>query len=118
MITLSVDRSGDGRIVHFCMEGHADSGPHGYDLVCAAASAVSFGALNAIECLSGVKMAVHGAKEGGFLDCTFPQTASPESRDKAQLILEAMLVALRTIEHSYSAYIQIIDKGGADDAET
>ncbi|RYM06841.1 ribosomal-processing cysteine protease Prp [Sporolactobacillus sp. THM7-7] len=118
MITVKMNRNPDGRISHFRMTGHADSGPYGYDLVCAGVSAVAFGALNAIEALSGVKMKVRRSEAGGFLDCVCPAHPETQNQEKAQLILEAMLVSLRTIEKSYGQYIQIIDKGGADHAET
>ena len=42
-----------GRIHSFEMTGHADFAEHGKDLVCAGASAVSFGAVNAIIALTG-----------------------------------------------------------------
>lgn len=118
MITLIVDRNHDGRISAFKMTGHAGSGPYGYDLVCAGASAVSFGALNAVESLAGIRLDVRQSEKGGFLECICPETADTGARDKSQLILEAMLVSMRTIEESYGNYIKIYDEGGVDHVET
>ncbi|RYL93885.1 ribosomal-processing cysteine protease Prp [Sporolactobacillus sp. THM7-4] len=118
MISLTVDRDSDGRISHFKMTGHADSGPYGYDLVCAGVSAVSFGALNAVEVLAGIKMNVRQSDQGGYLECSCPKNTGTGSLEKAQLILEAMLVSMQTIEKSYGQYIKIIDKGGTDHVET
>lgn len=42
MIKVSVVRNQQKQIVSFEMSGHADAGPHGQDIVCAGASAVSF----------------------------------------------------------------------------
>ncbi|TGA99493.1 ribosomal-processing cysteine protease Prp [Sporolactobacillus shoreae] len=118
MITLRVDRESDGRITGFLMQGHAGSGPHGFDLVCAGASAVSFGALNAVEELADVELSVRQSPDGGFLLCSLPAGSDQGDRAKAQLIMEAMLVSMRTIEESYGKYIHIIDKGGTDHVET
>ncbi|WP_353948069.1 ribosomal-processing cysteine protease Prp [Sporolactobacillus sp. Y61] len=118
MITLKVVRDPDGLIRGFTMSGHAGSGPHGYDLVCAGASAVSFGALNAVEQLTGIRPQVNLSGEGGFLSCRLPDQAHVGKMGKARLILEAMLVSMRTIEHSYGTYIRIIDKGGTHYVET
>lgn len=119
MITLKVCRDTAGRIENFTMRGHAGSGPYGFDLVCAGASAVIFGALNAVESLTGVRPNIRQASDGGFLQCLLPGDGGvTDDEKKAQLILEAMLVSMRTIEESYGKYIKIIDKGGADHAET
>ncbi|WP_332238370.1 ribosomal-processing cysteine protease Prp [Sporolactobacillus sp. KGMB 08714] len=118
MIILTVDRNRKREITAFKLTGHAGSGPYGYDLVCAAVSAVSFGALNAVESLTGTRMKVRQAEQGGFLECTCPEDAAEDVRNKTQLILEAMLVSMKTIETSYGDYIKIHDEGGAGHAET
>ncbi|MFX3615947.1 MAG: ribosomal-processing cysteine protease Prp [Sporolactobacillus sp.] len=113
MITLKVSRSAVGQITRFQMTGHAESGPYGYDLVCAGASAVAFGSLNALEQLTKSHPDVKQKAAGGFLECCFSDTLGAD-QDKAQLILEAMLISMRTIERSYGKYLRIIDKGGVD----
>ncbi|MFT8871513.1 MAG: ribosomal-processing cysteine protease Prp [Sporolactobacillus sp.] len=116
MITLTVKRHPSGRIDGFCLSGHAGSGPHGYDLVCAGVSAVSFGAVNAVEALTAAQITVSRADEGGKLTCHLD--ALTDDYGKAALILEAMLVAMQTIAQSYSKYLRIIDEGGGNGAET
>jgi Predicted ribosomal protein len=113
MISLNVTRDAGGKISGFVMKGHADSGPHGSDIVCAGASAVSFGALNAIEQLTSVVPDVRQTPDGGWLSCRLPADDGTGNGDKARLILEAMLVSMQTIELSYSQYIHIYDKGGS-----
>lgn len=118
MISLRVERSADGKICGFVMKGHANSGPHGSDIVCAGASAVSFGAMNAIEQLTSVMPDVRQSPDGGWLSCRLPDDdGTVGDRDQAQLILEAMLVSMRTIELSYGQYIHIYDEGGTGHVE-
>lgn len=109
MIKIDVNRNRKGQITRFTMKGHANSGPHGFDLVCAGVSAVAFGALNAIEVLADVSLDIHQKEDGGFLNCLCPDDLPESRQDKVQLLLEAMLVSLRTIEMSYGQYIKIND---------
>ena len=50
------------------MSGHALFADHGKDLVCAGASAVSFGTINAVHALTGVIPDIV-QEESGFLSC-------------------------------------------------
>ena len=51
MIEVTLFENNKG-ITAFEISGHADSGPYGYDLVCAGVSAVSFGSVNATIAIS------------------------------------------------------------------
>lgn len=112
MIRVNIERDQlkNDQINAFTLSGHADSGPHGHDLVCAAVSAVSFGAINAIEELCGVEPKVETRDNGGFLKLNVPSHVDEHTNEKIQLIIRAMIVSLETIERDYSQYITISDK--------
>ncbi len=93
-----------GRISSFEMDGHADFAEHGKDLVCAGASAVSFGAVNAIAELTSTTPKIEQGANGGYLRVSFPET---ERDADVQLIVQAMIVSLQTIELDYGQYIQL-----------
>ena len=107
MILVDVQRNKHGGIEVFTMSGHADSGPYGYDLVCAAASAVSFGAVNAVAELCNVYMDTEMKDGGGFLRCQLPGIQEEATYEKVQWLLEGMLVSMRSIEEQYSQFIRI-----------
>lgn len=109
MIRITITRTESGTIQSFTMSGHADFANHGEDIVCAGASAVSFGAVNAIEVLTGVVPDVKQGK-GGFLECVFPENLSDATEEKVQLLLEAMVVSLQGIEKEYGKHIKITFK--------
>lgn len=88
------------------MSGHADYARKGQDIVCAGASAVSFGSLNAVMELTGVKPDIRQS-DGGFLECRFPDDLPADAAEKVQLLMEGMVVSLKTIERDYGTYIQI-----------
>lgn len=108
MIKVEVFRK--DKVIHaFRISGHANSGPYGYDLVCAGVSAVSFGAVNAVIELCKVDLIIEQAGDGGYLNIEIPSSLTDEQAKETQLILEAMLVSLQTIERDYRKFIQIKD---------
>lgn len=108
MITVTVTKEQSGRIRSFEMTGHANFADHGKDLVCAAASAVSFGAVNAVIALTGKTPEIHQGADGGYLNVIFQNI--PENNYDIQLIVQAMIVSLQTIEQDYGQHIKIIFK--------
>ena len=109
MIRMTIKRTKAGFIHSFTLEGHADFANRGEDIVCAGASAVSFGAVNSVIKLTGVKPVID-MRESGFLQCTIPENLSDEVQDKVQLLLEGMVVSLQTIEQDYGSHIKITFK--------
>lgn len=112
MIKVKVERDHEGKIESFEMSGHAESGPYGHDLVCAAASAVSFGGLNAVMKLTDSELDIDQGGDGGFLRCVVPKEVEQDIEEKIQLLLEGMLVSLETIETDYGKFIKIEDHLG------
>jgi uncharacterized protein len=110
MITVTISRSSEGLIESFTMNGHANFAKHGQDIVCAGASAVSFGTVNAIVALTGVVPHIDQGGEGGFLRCVVPNDLQKDIEEKVQLLLEGMLVSLDTIEKDYGQHIKILKK--------
>ncbi|MFS0689856.1 ribosomal-processing cysteine protease Prp [Sporosarcina sp. 179-K 8C2 HS] len=105
MIKININEQPSGRINSFEMKGHADFAEHGKDLVCAGASAVSFGAVNAVIALTGITPDIQQGSDGGYLKVIFPKT---EKDDDIQLIVKAMIVSLQTIEQDYGQHIKLI----------
>ncbi|WP_203246799.1 ribosomal-processing cysteine protease Prp [Sporosarcina beigongshangi] len=106
MIKIIINEQSSGHIHSFEMKGHADFAEHGKDLVCAGASAVSFGAVNAIIALTGKTPDIHQGEDGGYLKVIFPE--NDEKDYDIQLILKAMIVSLQTIEQDYGQHIKLI----------
>ncbi|GEL07125.1 ribosomal-processing cysteine protease Prp [Salisediminibacterium halotolerans] len=107
MISFEVNRRADGAIEAFTMSGHADSGPYGYDIVCAGASAVSFGAVNAIAELAGIYLETDMQDEGGYLHCRVPEISDHDTEEKVQWLLEGMIVSMKSIEANYRQFLRM-----------
>lgn len=98
------------QIEAFSITGHADSGPYGYDLVCAGVSAVSFGAINAVMKLCDTDLEIEQADEGGYLHVSLPGHLLKNEMEKIQLLFEGMIISLKTIEQEYGQFITIQSK--------
>ena len=88
-----------GTITSISVSGHADSGPHGQDLVCAGVSSVLFGLMNAFD-LKDQSVNCHVSDNRIDIQCDFPTAVN-------QLLLEVGLIQLQTIQDSYPKNIQI-----------
>ncbi|BAB06729.1 ribosomal-processing cysteine protease Prp [Halalkalibacterium halodurans] len=110
MIDVVFERNKQNDIVSFTMSGHADAGPYGQDLVCAGASAVALGTVNAIIALCQVELVTEMENEGGFLRCRVPNDLEETTFEKVQLLLEGMNISLQSIAESYGEHIQIEER--------
>jgi uncharacterized protein YsxB (DUF464 family) len=107
MIQVTIEQDQSEQIRSFEMKGHAEFAKSGKDLVCAAASAVSFGAVNAIMSLTKITPDIKQGQDGGFLKVSFPQNLDPKTNEQVQLLVQAMIVSLQTIEQDYAQHIKI-----------
>lgn len=81
------------------VKGHANSAPHGEDLVCAAVSAVVIGGLNSIKDYKNFNIEL---KEGYAL-----LEAKDEVSSHDEIVIETIINSLKTIEEGNSKFIKI-----------
>jgi uncharacterized protein YsxB (DUF464 family) len=108
MISITINRSESNSIQSFIISGHAFFANRGKDIVCAGASAVSIGAINAVHALTGVTPEIE--QGDGFLRCVVPDRLPEDINEKVQLLLEGMIISLQTIEEEYGKHIKITFK--------
>lgn len=88
------------------VKGHADSGPYGQDIVCAAVSAICFGALNALENADEDFDIIIDEDNKGNLGIAAKH--APSEHDAT--VLETWIIQLKTIEVSYSDRLTIKER--------
>ena len=103
MIEVNIRGNDDGQVVSFNMNGHADFDEYGKDIVCAGASAVVFGNVNAIIAMTDADPDIKLEDDGGYLEFS---VENPND-EKLQTLLKAMIISLKTIEEEYNDYIRI-----------
>lgn len=107
MIRVTIKRRPDDRIESFRVKGHAFYNDPGKDIVCAGVSAVTVGTVNSVEVVAGVEL--KAIMKHGLLDVKVPEHLNEAELEKVQLLLESMVVMLKSIEQSYGAYIAMQD---------
>lgn len=107
MIKVTIFHDENRHVHAFEMSGHAEFDDKGKDLVCAGASAIGFGTVNAIYALLQITPDIEQAGEGGYLRVAFPADLDSEVDAKLQLIVQTMTAQFYTMVESYGQYIQI-----------
>lgn len=104
MIRVRIERDHRGAIAAFRVEGHAGYAEHGRDIVCAGVTALVDTAVLALGQVAGIP---HVARQGdGFTEVRL-QAGSPAAQERAQVILETMLLGLKDIEKDYRHFIRV-----------
>lgn len=104
MIKALFEKNNDS-IVSINLSGHAESADEGYDMVCSAVSAISLTIANGITDV--VKVNPNLSLEDGFLSMDF-KNLSQEDIEKSQVLMQTLLIGLKSIEISYGDYITIV----------
>ena len=99
MILVDVTFNSDEEIKKIEISGHANMADEGKDLVCAGCSTCFIGALNAIHDIDNFKVKV--VKGLGFVE------AKKNISNHDKIVLEVLLVQLKSIEYGYSQYLKI-----------
>ena len=102
MIKIEATRK-DGKIISLTVKGHANSAPHGEDLVCAAVSSILVGGCNAIN---NPNCFAINLNEG---DASIIEKEHANEHDYE--VLETMLIQFKTVEETSKKFLKVIEKG-------
>ena len=106
MIRAAFYQNSDGRYLGFQTRGHAGYAEAGYDIVCAAVSALVTNTVNSIELLTANPLRVKTDEAAGFMAVKLCGAATPE----AELLLRSLRCGLEAIEKEHSEYIHVVCK--------
>lgn len=99
MVRVSLKLDAEGQVRYLRVEGHAGSDERGKDIVCAAVSAVSVGAVN---CLDDRESCYAISVGKGLLECQVLEEVSVHDR----VVLEVVRRELFDLADTYPDYIQ------------
>lgn len=108
MVKISIKRNDNNEISEFTVSGHAYADEVGRDLVCAAVSVLSQTIILGLYDIINVR-APYKIQEG-YLTCSIPEGVSQKQREHINVLLETMLIGMKSIKESYHKYIDIHDK--------
>lgn len=106
MINVTVYYKPSEQVKGYVIQGHAGMAEAGYDLVCASVSAI------AQTALLGLDKHLNGRcewriEDDGFLECWLPDGIGKEESIFAQVIIETMVLGLKSIEKEYGQYLAV-----------
>lgn len=100
--------SQDKKILKVTLSGHAESGPYGHDLVCAAVSALTIGTANNLSRVAKIEPEVTANKEdGGFLEIVLPATVDSKDQAVGQILLTSLYYSLLDVQEEYGEYLSV-----------
>ena len=98
----------NNKIDGFVLSGHAESGPAGHDLVCAASSALAIGTTNNLyRMLSSEPRVNLNEDAGGFLELYLPLKLAEKQAEHAQVLLESLYYSLLDVQEAHGEYISV-----------
>ncbi|OFI07215.1 hypothetical protein CLOACE_04060 [Clostridium acetireducens DSM 10703] len=92
------------KILSYKLEGHANFVDEGYDMVCSAVSGISLTIANGIT--EVLKIPCQLNVKDGFLNIDLSSCSSKDI-DKAQVLMETILLGLKSVEANYGKYIKV-----------
>ncbi|MDI7740697.1 ribosomal-processing cysteine protease Prp [Lysinibacillus fusiformis] len=108
MITVTIHHDQNRHVSAFEFSGHAEYDQTGKDLVCAGASTIAIGTVNAIYALLQIEPEINQATEGGgYLRVDLPTGLDVEVDAKLQLIVQVMTAQVYSMVQTYGQYIKI-----------
>ncbi len=94
-------------VLYISASGHADSAPHGEDIVCAAISVLMQTLVNSLEEVGGF-MPLYTIDEDGYIAAKLPKSITDLEFERAQVIFNTIIVGLKGIEEVYPEYIKLL----------
>ena len=108
MININIFRDNNGSVVGYRIEGHANYDEHGRDILCAAISVLSQTTLIALNKVCGIDekdLCFSVDNDRGYLDVSLSKNLEKESRYKADIVLDTMIVGIEDLSAQYPEYI-------------
>ncbi|SDZ34327.1 hypothetical protein SAMN05660462_02776 [Proteiniborus ethanoligenes] len=110
MTKITILRNSNDSIVEYEIKGHTDYDVFGKDILCASISILSQTALISLNEVCGIKrsnISYSIDDKKGYLKVSLPHGLPKAQREKADVVLETMLVGLRGLADIYPDYITL-----------
>lgn len=112
MITITVYGSSK-TLTGFEVSGHAGYADKGYDIVCAAVSALATSCANGLEELVKAPVAIE-VKQTGYIKVLLGKDISPRQQEQTDLLVKTMLLSLDDMAGQYPQHVRVLYKNGGN----
>ena len=108
MIHCRFKRDKQQTITMLEVSGHANAGPYGSDIVCAAVSAIVISTINGIEKLSGVAPILDIDNDNeGYIYLSVREDLTTDEALVTQILLENAVLGLQDIQENYGEFVKV-----------
>ncbi|MGT2960169.1 ribosomal-processing cysteine protease Prp [Streptococcus caballi] len=105
MIKATFTRQKSSILESVVLTGHAGSGEYGFDVVCAAVSALSISLVNSLEILANCQADLEiDDIDGGYMKIDISHVAH-NTDEKAQLLFESFLLAMTNLAENSVEFV-------------
>ncbi|MCX7709919.1 MAG: ribosomal-processing cysteine protease Prp [Clostridia bacterium] len=110
MVHVHIIRDSERLIREYTVEGHADAGRKGHDIVCASVSAIAYTGVNALEEIAGIRDCY--VERDGYMKCVLPLDIPEDIKITVKIIMETVAVGFKQIQYTpeYRRFISILDE--------
>lgn len=98
-------------ITRVVCDGHTGYGAQGEDIVCAALSSIVQTAVLGLVSVAAVNIDLKRDDEEGYIEFSLPRVINETKQQKADVILETMLLGVSDLFEGYSDFIELQIKG-------
>ena len=95
----------DNTLIGFSAEGHSGYAEKGYDIVCAAISALTYAGLIGLYDVVNVPLAY--TMDDGLTKVMIDENAEKYKLEEAQIVLKTLLLSLQSVQQDYPNYIDV-----------
>lgn len=113
MTTVTVSYK-ENRVVSLEAYGHAKFLPRGFDIVCAAVSALMLTAVNSLEVVAGIQPLYEADQKTGYMYMELPRDLNEDQAFKCEIVFQTVITGLKGIADSYPKNIKLLKEGGAN----
>ncbi|MCL6591257.1 MAG: ribosomal-processing cysteine protease Prp [Firmicutes bacterium] len=106
MVSVTLKRDSQNRVNGFRCLGHAGYAKKGSDIVCSGISALTLTTIAALEKILGLELKIRHNKKSNLLECNWVN--DPLRVDRAELIIQVMILGLTDIQEQYPEFIKVI----------
>lgn len=107
MINVEIYRDKDNNITKFIIEGHSGYDKIGKDIVCAAVSSVS--QMTVLGLSDVLHMPIGFEMDEAYLECILPENLDESIREKANILLDSMMLFLKEFQRQYTKFVRICE---------
>ena len=100
MIKISVRYTSTGEFISLTSMGHANSAPHGEDLICAAVSGILLGGINALK---GKNFTLKSDENKGIIELC--NIGKMDKHD--EIVIETIIAQLQSVSRDNPKYLKI-----------